>query len=602
MAVSKVTDALAKHLELRAIRLDVGPGAPKSPLSEHSTRCFGRSKSNPREWPMPTLELSSPGSPPLPRAQNVEFDEPDMDRGRYVVSALVTDPRFTDVQTNLIKNLLTGILASSVAVFIGIAIADANYLNIALLAYLAIGIAAVVIPGTSALLALGLLAPFTLPIPIVHGFPFILLITMLCYLKLFLTRIMTSQPAPLPRPRIHWLIGLFFFWVAIRYAMNPALPNLAGIGSNVTGFRSYLHYGTSLVLILGMPWFLPNRFAIVQFVRWCGLLSLAFSMLFIFLSFSRSTVVIQLLNQFGMFVATFDNGMLRFVTLPAFGVMLISLSLIPDILGLPGWQRKTYLTVGLLAVLFGGSRSGFIMLYALVAAIAIGRRKLLELGYWTAIFICCFFVFRYAGEHLLPKRENVGVMRILSVASAAVAERTDAAANSIWRQVRWERALQEIRSQPLLGTGYGGLDRAFVFASREEYEQARLEIDVASGNIHNGYISAAMALGVPAALLFVAILALQLIKTATGTRASIMDDAFSRSFYTLALAHLSAVSVSILIGTDINRAAVWWWLQFAALPAYVPLFAHQRTTPGPAERNTPALRSGSFLTPGETPT
>lgn len=485
----------------------------------------------------------------------------------------------------IIKKLIVAVTVGFLAIFLGITIADADYIYLAGLIYVAIGVAAVITPGTSALLALGLLAPFSLPLPVVQGFPFALLITLLCYLKLFLTRLLTQRGERLPTPRVHWLIGVFFAWVALRYAMNPALPNIAGIGSDVTGFRSYLHYGTSFILMLGMPWFLSDRSAIERFLRWCGILSLVFSILFILLSFTRSMGVVLLLNQLGMFVSTFDNGMLRFVTLPAFGLMLISLSLIPGIIDLSATQRKLYLAVGLLAVIWGGSRSGFLMLYVLMLAIAIGRRKLVQLAYWTAVFVACFFAFRYVGENLLPRQQNVGVLRILSIASDKVAARTDAAANTLWRQIRWERAVQEIRSRPLVGIGYGGLDRAFIFASREEYEQSRLEVDVASGNIHNGYLSAAMALGIPAGLVFLAILSRQLLIAAMrALRPRSEEDGFLSAYHTFCLAQIAVIAVAILIGMDINRAVVWWWIQFAALPNYLQVLKQKPVeTPAPAK-------------------
>lgn len=448
------------------------------------------------------------------------------------------------VDPKLIQNLAVGVIVSILAVFLGVTIADADYVFLALMIYVVIGMTAVVMPGTSALLAFGLLAPFTLPVPVVSRFPLVLLITILCFLKLFLSRLLASRIIRLPTPRLQWMIVVLFGWVMVRYAMNPALPNIAGMGSDVTGFRSYLHFGTSLILILGMPWFLNDRNAIERFVRWCGILSLVFSLILIPLSFTGSRTIAATLTQLGMFVTTFDNGMLRFVTLPMFGLMLISIALVPRLIQLPRWQVRLYLVLGMAGVILGGSRSGFLMLYALFFAVSIGQRRLIKLAYWTVVFVLCFFGFRYAGENLIPKNSNVGALRILAIASSSIAQRTDAEANTIWRQVRWDRAIHEIRNNPWVGKSYGGLDSAFVYGSSQEYEAARVEIDLASGNVHNGYLSGTLALGIPAGLLFITILAWQMISTSSRTRSKQTgNDLFLQSFYTFALTQLAVVSV-----------------------------------------------------------
>ena len=58
------------------------------------------------------------------------------------------------------------------------------------------------------------------------------------------------------------------------------------------------------------------------------------------------------------------------------------------------------------------------------------------------------------------------------------------------------------KSGPLIGKGYGGLENAWVFSDTSQIEDVLLEVDLASGGIHNGYLTGAYSLGIPAVLFF----------------------------------------------------------------------------------------------------
>jgi O-antigen ligase len=109
--------------------------------------------------------------------------------------------------------------------------------------------------------------------------------------------------------------------------------------------------------------------------------------------------------------------------------------------------------------------------------------------------------FYYIGQKI-DLSHGVGSLRILSIVSKRVAEASGAVDTSDWRIARWRRATSEIIANPLFGKGYGGVENAWVFADISQFEDARLEVDLATGGIHNGYIACAYSLGVPALVIF----------------------------------------------------------------------------------------------------
>ena len=143
-----------------------------------------------------------------------------------------------------------------------------------------------------------------------------------------------------------WGFVLFFGWVALRYCMHPVRPNFAGFGASVTGFRSYLNYGICFAMVVLMPFFFNTREDVAKLLRWIGGLSFVLILFLTPFVFSKSLSAAILLSQFGLFVTAFDNGWLRFVVLPEFGLNLLMLSFFPNLLPAPRWMRIVMGTLG----------------------------------------------------------------------------------------------------------------------------------------------------------------------------------------------------------------------------------------------------------------
>ncbi|MGE3311374.1 MAG: O-antigen ligase family protein, partial [Limisphaerales bacterium] len=162
----------------------------------------------------------------------------------------------------------------------------------------------------------------------------------------------------------------------------------------------------------------------------------------------------------------------------------------------------------------------------------------------------------YVGEHFRFSG-GVGHYRFVTLVSGRAAEMTDAAQNVQWRRARWERAWYDIQREPWVGLGYGGLQRAFVYSTRAEYEAAAIEIDVAAGSIHNGYLASARALGVPAALLFVLIVMTQGWREYREIGRWEGVDAVRAQLHMFTLANLLTMLLESYVGHGLNNHVVW---------------------------------------------
>src|SRR5262249_39414492 len=154
----------------------------------------------------------------------------------------------------------------------------------------------------------------------------LLLILVICCVKLFFRNALARVSGNPYRHCFSWGFAALFGWVALRYCMHPVLPNFGGFGQNVTGFRAYLDYGICFALVLLLPFFLNSRHDVIRLLQWMGGISLAFILLLVPLVFTKSVLAALWLNRFGLFVSMFDNGWLRFVVLPGFGLNLLMLS------------------------------------------------------------------------------------------------------------------------------------------------------------------------------------------------------------------------------------------------------------------------------------
>jgi len=229
---------------------------------------------------------------------------------------------------------------------------------------------------------------------------FVATILAICVLKHIVRQWISRRHHQVPKLSVPTGFGLFFGWVLIRYCIDPVLPNAIGFGVNVTGFRSYLNYIICFALVLFLSASCRRREDLLALVRWTGILSLVFALLLMPLALTKSMAVAQQLNSLGMFVTTFDNGLLRFVALPGFGCTLITLGLFP---GLTGWSRvyrRIMIGIGVLAVIMGGNRGSFIIAFILLLVIAWVRRRLLGFCLVASSLVLCLVAFRYVGRSL----------------------------------------------------------------------------------------------------------------------------------------------------------------------------------------------------------
>ena len=493
---------------------------------------------------------------------------------------------------SIIKNLLILAVILVIAVVFGFLLASGDLTLLFLLAYAAITLYVLIFPGYLPLIALGLLCPFVLPIPYISNFPFLLLILGICCVKYFFEHALSERQ----RTVKHCLtigIVLFFGWVLMRYCMNPVKPNVQGFGANVTGFRSYLNYAMCFILILLLPYFVTSRKDVKDLLKWMARISVFFILLMTPFVFSKSGTAAYWLSLFGLNVSFFDNGWLRFVALPGFGIVLISLFLVPKIVDWSFKKRLIMLGFGIVAIFLGGNRGSFVQVLAILLAVEFLRRRyfrFIVIAIGIAIILSSFYII---GERIDLSR-GVGSLRILSLVSKRVAEASGAVDTSDWRMMRWQRAINEIIANPLFGKGYGGVENAWVFADISQFEDARIEVDLATGGIHNGFISCAYSLGIPALIIF---LFVYLDKIwccfKFSEKLKYVDEELSE-FCVWTGANLIGLVLAIYIGADLNAPIIWFYTAMAIyliklaqveapLPQPVPVIAEQ-PIPQPAEQ------------------
>ncbi|MGE4180831.1 MAG: O-antigen ligase family protein [Limisphaerales bacterium] len=457
-----------------------------------------------------------------------------------------------------LKALIGGSIALGMALFLGYAVAKENYFMLVSGVMAAVIVYALVSPGYSLMLALAILSPLNLPLPFVWNFPFVLLMLGLCFVKYGLQRALAPHTVPRLRPALTWLVAIFFAWVAIRYAMDPVLPGVAvGRGNDVTGFRAYLNFFTCLFLLVTVSLYLGNEAQAASLVRSMVWVALAFVLVLVPLTLTKSMMAMDLLTAFGMYVAMYDNGWLRFVVLGLFGQLLVAGAMLPALVPIQRkWLRFALFGLGMIGVLLSGNRTSVVMVAMLVISIAFLRRQRKLLAACITGVVVFLAGSWYVGEHFRFSG-GVGLYRFVTLVSGRAAEMTDAAQNVQWRRARWERAWYDIQREPWVGLGYGGLQRAFVYSTRAEYEAAAIEIDVAAGSIHNGYLASARALGVPAALLFVLIVMTQGWREYREIGRWEGVDAVRAQLHMFTLANLLTMLLESYVGHGLNNHVVW---------------------------------------------
>jgi O-antigen ligase len=486
---------------------------------------------------------------------------------------------------------ITALLTFGAAVFMalvaGISIATESYALLIFASTLIVIGTLVVMPGYVPLFVIGLLMPFSVPIPFIWNFPFLLIALGICGVKFWIQRGLRGKKDGMNFTAMTVPISLFMIWVLIRYCLRPAFPNVLGWGTNVTGFRAWLSYALCFGVVFYTGRLIANREGLHNLMQWLAYGSIFFILIFVPMTLSHSQAAARFFFQLGMFVSTFDNNMLRFVALPEFGLMLMSLLFMPNLLKLGRAARIVVFALGVSAVVLGGNRIGLGMAIIIVTVMPLLRRKWLQSAITIGSLVTVSATIYFAGP-TLSQLPHTGFLRSLGLFSRDLSEVTGGNADLEWREVRWQRGLEEIRKHPFVGVGYGGLENALTsdFQSEEENQ----DMTLATGGVHNGYIAGALALGIPAACICVFILISQIFMN--GRRAlslSELDPVLSE-VHAFVCANLLADAASFFVGSDMNEPTLWFFLSLgifasqlrrleARKPAAAPVFVRPVLAP-----------------------
>lgn len=464
-----------------------------------------------------------------------------------------------------IKALLILATGGLLALILGFSVATQEYALLALFGYFIVGISVLLFADNIPLLAFGLTSPFLLPLPFVWGFPLFPLILAICTFKLILQRAVSQEKHNRKRiPTFVWPFTLFFLSVLLRYLIDPALPNFSGYGENVTGFRPYFAYFTCFYFMLILGHVIQSRAHILSMIRWMMTFSIIFAVFLTACVFTKSIALLEYFVLLGVTVTTFDNGLLRFLVLPSFGLIIILFCLLPNLVRISWLTRIVLLILGTTAVVVGGNRIGLAMALVIVICVPLAQGKFMQ----TALSVFMIGLFAFIASYIgTMVKGQVGLYRVLALVSEDLALHSGAADSVRWREVRWERAWEDIQNKPFIGYSYGGLANAFVYGERSD--EATVEVDLASGGVHNGYLACAHAFGVPTALLFIGTLFWQIIFNFRRALFFKSFDAEMSQVHTFLFALLSAYSVSIFVGTDLNAPMIWFLLCLGIVTARI---------------------------------
>ena len=184
----------------------------------------------------------------------------------------------------------------------------------------------------------------------------------------------------------------------------------------------------------------------------------------------------------------------------------------------------------------------------------------------------------------LSQLPHTGFLRSLALVSPDLSEATGGDVNLEWREIRWQRGLDEIRKHPLVGIGYGGLENGLVSDTQSEDESE--EMSLATGSVHNGYLACALALGIPAALLFVCILTAQIFINAGRSIALRKTDSVLADAHCFVCANLVAIAAASFFASDMNDPIIWFMLGFG-------IFLRQLRR----QESRPAVAAPAFVRP-----
>jgi O-antigen ligase len=446
------------------------------------------------------------------------------------------------------------------AICAGISIAMESYTLLTLAICLVTLVLLIITPGYIPLLVVGLLSPVALPLPFIINFPFFLFALGICMVKYWFERGLLAHRNYTPISTLNWPCNLFFTWVLLRYCITPSLPNLGGFGTNVTGFRAWLNYALCFGVMFYLGRFIINRQGLFKLARWMAYVSIFFVAVLLAASLSKSVFIAAVLSYFGMFVSEFDNGSLRFVALPSFGLIVLSLSLLPNL-----FKTKMHIRIGLAllgaaTVFIGGNRSSFGTALLILIAVPLLRQKYLQAAVTAGVVIVIGVGGYFAGP-MLSQLPQTGFLRPLALVSPSLAVATGADHTLEWREERWQRAMEEIQKNPIIGRGYGGVEDALATGGGTLLtEELSEETSLATGGVHNGYLACSLALGIPAAVFFVFLLISQIVLNAIQAYKLQKEDPVISEAHCWVCTFLLVNATGIFFAADLNDHMIWFYI------------------------------------------
>lgn len=442
------------------------------------------------------------------------------------------------------------------------------------------GVLMVVRARHPAYLAFGILVPLGLTLPVIRQVPILGLV-----LAVSVTGAVVQHMVRGPsRQGVHsWdtLTIVFHLCVLVIYALHPVLPGFAlGLSQDITGFRSWLDHAMDLVMLLFLGRLVTCRDDVQGLFRWLRIWAVIFTAIFVVLMFIPGWQLSQTLANAGVFVTFFGNGWRRFVFLPTMGMLMIMAGLMPKLFGVSRFQIRLLVPLGVLAVVAGGNRGSVLGLLMQLAVISLRKGKYLAIA-----SLCLGVSILVIAANALFERGALTVenplIRVMTTFSPGLAEASGSMGTVEWRLIRWRRAMEDIRLHPWTGMGYGGMKDYFAVVSGERGPSAEMAVerDLATGSTHNGYISAARALGVPITALFMIIMLRRVHRHWRAAGALLQRDPLLGEANLFVCSYLATALAILMVGAEIRAPAFWFFIAVG--------FVVERLTPVDREAGDP---------------
>ncbi len=424
-----------------------------------------------------------------------------------------------------------------------------------------VGVLAMVVRARHpAYLAFGVLVPFGITLPFVSGLPILGLVLALGIAERA-ARYATGGTAPSIRS---WdgLAMIFHLSLLGIYLRDPALPGVAlGLSQDITGFRSWLDHAMDFGLLVFLGHLITSRQDVSSLFRWLRRWALVFAVAFMVLMFVPSWRLTLFLKQSSVFVSYFGNGWRRFVFLPTMGMFLLLSALLPTLFDISCFRARLLVPVGLAAIIAGGNRGSIVGLLVQLGVISLRKGKFIALSALAMLVALSMLAANALLEHNLVGIENP-LMRVMTTFSPKLAEASGSLGTMEWRMVRWRRAVEDIRKHPWAGLGYGGVSDYFALLSPRggPTEELAVERDLATGSTHNGYISAARALGIPITVMFVLLLPYRIYRHWRLAGACLASERLMGEAHLFICSYLAMFSCMLLVSAEIRAPVLWFFI------------------------------------------